>query len=136
MSELIPAVPGHVATFRVTDGDGQQQYDLPVLAWDAAGYPMVLAEGGKRLVGANTLPGYVGAYEDPNPGVVAVAPAPGWRVAYLPKEGEPWSEPLIGWAVRTDGSVKPLVVDRTGFVAEADCADDSCGVFRVECHDE
>lgn len=132
MSQLIPARPGYAAMFvRTINGHEDRDY-MRVLAWGEDGCPWVMPHGARVMCPATKVAGYVGTVEDPYPDTVAMAPADGWVVRYTPKEGDPWTEPLIGWAVLTDGTVKALRVDCNGFVDEAECADDSCGVFHVE----
>lgn len=54
---------------------------------------------------------------------VTLIPAGGWRVEWTnPDDGSRWDEPLIGWALTSDGEVYPLSVDSTGLVDTVDGA--------------
>lgn len=122
---MIPAQPGYSAFFEVEDGSGNC-YDLPVHAWDEDGFPMVL--DGRSLVSAKRAGKYVCVEEDPNPPVIAVAPAAGWWVEYA----DGFKEPVIAWGVHGDGSVRPLTTDSDGQVDETRCAEGKCRVFYQE----
>lgn len=102
---MIPAPPGLSALY-------SRDYFRPVLAFDDHGWPMV--EGDQGLVPASELhPDYKG-YGDYGQGpLMALLPAPGWRVEYInPDDGSKQSEPLIGWGLRAgEQALRPLVYD-------------------------
>jgi hypothetical protein len=50
------------------------------------------------------------------PTVVALIPAAGWRVGWRSDDGQEWTQPLVGWGLRDDGSVVPLDTDCNGLV--------------------
>jgi hypothetical protein len=48
--------------------------------------------------------------------VVGLIPAGGWRVEYTEQGGAVFSEPLVGWAVKANGFVSPMVTSSEGEV--------------------
>jgi hypothetical protein len=124
---VIPARHGYVAVYGPSDSSGvfKAKRRLEVVAWDDDGYPMVLPEEppGDRehrgLTRADALADYDGVEEDPFPRIIALIPAGGWRVEWRNDAGS-WSEPLVGWGIRTSGLVDALITDGDGDVRPVD----------------
>lgn len=116
---MIPAPPGLVALYK--HDDPSHHTDLPIVAFDDDGHPLVIDQDGKRdktrLIRADAYANYDGMANDPYPGYMALLPAGGWRVE-LTDGGEKWSEPLVGWALKPGGIVVPLSADSTGLIED------------------
>ena len=132
MTHLIPCPPGWVAVFYVREDD--RYFDMPILAWDDEGNPMVAAdlalEPAKVAASARGAK-FVSINQDPISNIVAVAPSEGWRIRYALDDGRTWTEPIIGWGVLADGDVRPLTTDRSGMVQETSCTD-KCAVYHPD----
>lgn len=124
---MIPAPPGLVARFKSTGNGpgGTRTYytDRRVYAFDDEGAPMIVSqEPARRLVPATQYSDYHGLLESAECDYVALIPGGGWRskAEFTDKNGKQWvnDEPLVAWALRRDGIVIPLQVDRDGFVYE------------------
>lgn len=63
--------------------------------------------------------------------IVGTIPANGWRIRYRNPDGSMWSEPIIGFAIYADGEVKPLTVDRGGFVEPTECQE-QCHIYHPD----
>ncbi len=127
---MIPAPPGLIARYKQDESSPLAWDHRPVIAFGDDGHPLVIG-GGKRdrsLVRAGAYSNYDGLGDDPYPPVVALLPAGGWRVAGAQDDGTVWSQPLVGWGLRADGSVVPLDTDGTGCVEELDSLH---GKYRV-----
>lgn len=129
---MIPAPRGYVAQYRHKIGDKVHYIHQPIVAFDEDGDPYVAPNGmGKRFVPAYSIDNYVGVDEDPEPPIVALLPAGGWRIERTDEEdGTTWSGPLVGWGLKADGATVPLASDGEGFVEEPS------GDFRVYHPDE
>jgi hypothetical protein len=126
---LIPPGRPLVALFREEEAEGEQEYyfRVPVVGFDEdTGEPMVILEEDKRHPrSARSVHNYVGLeFEDPP--VVAALPGQGWRIEYT-DDGRKWSQPIVGWLVRADGSVTVVDIDETGYVAERDTGEGDVG---------
>ena len=60
---------------------------------------------------------YVGIVEADAP-IVAAVPGGGWRVEYKLDGGEIWSDPVLAWLIRSDGSVFAVDSDVAGIVSD------------------
>jgi hypothetical protein len=119
---MIPAPPGLVARFRHVRSEDGSEYDYPraIVAFDDEGSPYVIPDDGERLVPAQSYSNYVGFGKAPESPIVSLIPAGGWRMERADAEDdEPYSAPLVGWALLADGRVVPLDTDRIGEVGEA-----------------
>ena len=47
---------------------------------------------------------------------IQIMPAPGWSVTWNLDTPHRHTEPLVGWALRADGIVEPMIADETGGV--------------------
>lgn len=129
---MIPAPPGLTARYKHGEEPGHWSH-RPVIAFsEDDGHPLVIGDGkrDRDLIRAGTYANYDGMGDDPYPAIVALLPAGGWRVAWPQEDGTEWSQPLVGWGLRADGSVVPLDTDATGSVEELDSLH---GKFRI-CH--
>jgi hypothetical protein len=115
---MIPAPRGLVALYRCEDGRSTQE--RTVIAFDDEGYPLVIGglDGRRSLVRAASFDGYDGTEESLYAPVVALLPAEGWRVEWIKDGDSEWSQPLVGWGLRANGSVVPLVIDADCHVDE------------------
>jgi hypothetical protein len=120
---MIPAPAGLVAKYKGADDT------KPVLAFDDEGRAMVLGDRG--LVYAD---GYYGRELDhisdyhSDPTLAGLIPAGGWRIEHTGQDGAKWSQPLVGWGLRVDGTVVPLDTDDGGNV---DSLAEVGGTWRV-----
>ena len=119
---MIPAPSGLVALYK--HENPSHHTDLPVIAFDDDGHPLVIDGTGKldktRLIRADSYNNYDGMAEDPHPPITALLPDGGWRAEFTDTDGTKSSEPLVGWGLRVDGSVVPLTTDSAGFVDDFD----------------
>lgn len=122
---MIPAVYPMYARFE-QPGVGDRKYHTAkrVLAWDDEGRALIASERGDALCRATDYSNFSHLSEtDGTDGpAVALIPAGGWRVERT-DDGKRWSQPLIGWALRADGSVVPMETDSQGLVLEVNDAD-------------
>jgi hypothetical protein len=133
---MIPATQPHHASFRHASPDGKHHYftHKPVVAWDDDGAPLIVAEDDRfghrgTLVPAMVYNNFHAVGEGPgDPSVFALIPPAGWRVAWRGDDGTEWTQPLVGWGLRDDGSVVPLDTDCDGLVQELI---DTGGSWRV-----
>jgi hypothetical protein len=119
---MIPAPRGLTARYKQDESPLAWDYK-PVIAFGDDGHPLIVGEGkrDRNLVRADTYANYDGLGDDLYPAIVALLPAGGWRVAWSRDDGQgEWSQPLVGWGLKADGSVVPLDTDGTGCVEELD----------------
>jgi hypothetical protein len=122
---LIPAPAGIVARYRHED-DGRVHFtEKAVIAFDDDGYALVISDktgqSAGRLVRADTYRNFSSLSDNPEyADYMTLIPAGGWRVELTGKDGSRWSEPLVGWALNTDGTVVSLSTDSTGSVDDFD----------------
>ncbi|WP_345660231.1 hypothetical protein [Streptomyces venetus] len=84
---------------------------MPVHAWDDQGRALVLVRN--RLMRADEMTGFK-AVREANP-IVGVAPGGGWKITWFDKdEGWEFSQPLVAWVIRADGSAEPVDTDSAG----------------------
>ena len=116
---MIAAPVGLTARYKHDEPPGHWSHK-PVIAFDDDGHPLVVGDGerDRSLVRADVYANCDGVGDDPYPSVIALLPAGGWRVVWSQEGGTEWSQPLVGWALRADGSVVPLDTDATGSVEE------------------
>lgn len=117
---MIPATRPHTAYFKHEqtgpDGKTHTTYsDLPVIAWDEDGYPLVTGKHG-RLVVAGSYGNFLYVTEADGGHVVAAIPGGGWRAAWKQNDGTEFVEPVLAWLVQADGIVKPVSADVEGDV--------------------
>lgn len=84
-----------------------------VVAWTDSGDPLVIDYHQGCLVESS---GKLHADER----VIQLMPATGWQVTYNAGQPDAFTEPLVAWGLRTDGSVVPLATDCHGQVDRAD----------------
>lgn len=114
---MIPAPDGFAARIKRTFTDNQGKhahyYDqLPIVAFDGD-EPLVADPERKALLNLSRH-GLVGIERDER--IIAIMPAGGWRIEWTNKDGSSWSEPLVGWGLRADGTVAALETDADGVV--------------------
>lgn len=112
---MIPASPGYSASFHKTDK--HMPHDLPVVAWDNDGNALVVDEAEGHLVPANRFSNFDGLTYDANHHI-GLIPATGWKIRWPKHEHQPEdiTDPLIGWAIRADGTGVPLAADNNGYI--------------------
>ncbi|WP_435120733.1 hypothetical protein [Micromonospora tulbaghiae] len=112
---MIPANPGYAASFKKTNKNMGNL--LPVIAWDDEGHALVLDEDEGQLVRASRFSNFDGVTYDANHYIGAIH-APGWKIRWPKNERQPEDivDPLIGWAIRADGTGIPLALDVDGFI--------------------
>jgi hypothetical protein len=129
---MIPAPPGYDALYRHRpETEPVPHLHVPVVAFADDGMPLVLGvrdhdrygnnvnlepfdaywrEFHDRLRRADHIDGYIGVYES-DLAIVSMTPPNGWHVEQTTYDGsETYVFPLVGWGVRTDGSVVPLCI--------------------------
>lgn len=84
-----------------------------VVAWTDAGEPLVIDYRQGRLVETT---GKLSADER----IIQLIPGTGWQATYNPGKPDEFTEPLVAWGLRSDGSVIPLSTDCHGQVDRAD----------------
>lgn len=110
---MIPAPPGGILARYKYDHNGRSYYDeKPVIAFDDDGSALVL--GDRCLVPADHCSNFAGF--DAAGGYVALIPAGGWRVEFRGKDGSTYSESLVGWGLKPDGTVAPFTTDCDGLI--------------------
>lgn len=139
---MIPAPPRLAARYRTegTDnlGTPYKYWDhKAIVAFDDEGIPLIIGErkngDNRRLIRADTYTNYDGMTEDPDPRIVSMIPAVGWRVAYKNEDGSEWTRPLVGWGVKSDGDIAALDVDSTGLVeAIGETGNDSYRIYHED----
>lgn len=116
---MIPAMRAFSAVYRTKNN---RFVHRPVIAWDDNGVPLVA--GKRRLVEASDLgiqdniglfTGIVEAQEV----VVAAVPGGGWLIDCTGEDGDTWTEPIVSWVVRADGTATPITTDDHGLTDEA-----------------
>ena len=126
---MIPAPPGLVALYK--HDKPSHSTDLPIVAFDDDGHPLVIDQDGKRdktrLIRADAYVNYDGMAEDPYPSVTVLLPAGGWRAEFTDPDGTKWSEPLVGWGLK-GGTTIPLTTASDGMV---DDFDHYSGEYRI-----
>lgn len=128
--QLIPAPSGTTARFK-HEHDGNTHFsERPVIAFDDDGNALI--HDGRRsrdLIPARCLGNYAGLSAEPS-GVcyTGLIPAGSWRIEFTGGDGSKWSEPLVGWALQSDGSIVPLCAYADGLV---DSLDHYEGEYRV-----
>lgn len=111
---MIPDNGQHNAVFHRPHGDGTHWVDTqPVIAWSDSGEALVLHNNCLEI--ACNLPHFKRIDEGDAP-VVGIAPGGGWRIERRYGSGLLRDQPVIGWAVRADGSAFPIETDADGFV--------------------
>lgn len=130
---MIPARPGLVANYKrqrtdSTGAKGKPWWEpRPIEGWSDDGVPLVLDRYG-QLEDARRIEGYEGI-DQSGTDIVALIPAGGWRVEFSTEDGT-FSEPLVGWALRSDGSVVALATDSTGEVEDLEGYADKPRIFH------
>jgi hypothetical protein len=125
---LIPAPPGIVARFKIQDGDRTDHDEKPVIAFDNDGMALVLDERQGFLTRAKSFQNFAGLSHAGHSDYTTLIPAGGWRVEYTDTDGSKSSEPLTGWALKSNGDVVALTTDATGYV---DDLQQYGGEFRI-----
>ncbi|MFJ7242830.1 hypothetical protein ACIQWB_37720 [Streptomyces olivaceus] len=105
---MIPATQPYEARFKTAHGGYSAE---PVIAWNEDGEPLTVGKRGLRVVAINH-PDFIALFPVLPP-VVTVLPADGWRIEY-DMDGTREHFPLLGFAIRDDGSVMPLEMDSDG----------------------
>ena len=83
----------------------------PVHAWDDDGHAMVLWHG--TLQRAQSLEGFSEVRDRRE--IVAVVPGGGWMTEWQdPGEGKAFADPVVAWAVYSDGQALPIDTDSAG----------------------
>lgn len=108
---MIPTNGSYEAVFEHTGLDGKSYFDpVPVEAWDDDGTPMVMPEGGKKLIPA-THANSLGVFDHVEPAVqnhiAGAVPGGGWILHWESPAGDR-VEPIVAWIVQTDGFTRPL----------------------------
>ncbi|MFY1589127.1 hypothetical protein ACN267_32245 [Micromonospora sp. WMMD734] len=124
---MIPAPRGLAARYK--RANSTHHIHLPLVAFDDEGHPLVVSEKTGALVRADRSRDFDGVEPYPYSELVAIAPAGGWRVAWKTASGGEWSQPLVGWGLKADGTVVPLDADPGGFVD--DFGDSPTHTYRI-----
>lgn len=101
---MIPETNGTMAVIEIPGGAKYYEKVVPVVAWDDDGHALVADDSSGRLVRAADELGFMELRNDPK--AVAMIPGGGWSVSL--GHGEP-DLPVVAWALRADGRVRPLV---------------------------
>jgi hypothetical protein len=112
---VIPAIQPYVAHYKHVDNGRTYHSTKPVIAWDDDGKPLVADDS--QLVRASRWTNYDGVMEADAP-VIAALPGQGWVVEYKEDDGSTYTNPVLCWLVRSDGSTTPLDSDGTGYCDE------------------
>ncbi|MCX5115413.1 hypothetical protein OOK13_44745 [Streptomyces sp. NBC_00378] len=110
---MIPAQHPYEANYK-QEVDGRTVYrSKPVIAWDDEGQALVVDERSGRLVPANNQRTFTGLSEGGHPVIAAIAGG-GWGARYNNEDGTSTVDPLVAWAVRSDGTLTPIDTDGAG----------------------
>ncbi|MFY1703929.1 hypothetical protein ACN28G_19705 [Micromonospora sp. WMMA1923] len=124
---MIPAPRGLAARYK--NANSTHHTYLPLVAFDDEGRPLVVSEKTGELVRADRYRNFDGVEPHPHADLVAIVPADGWRVAWKTASGGEWSQPLVGWGLKADGTVVPLDCDPAGYVD--DFGDSATHTYRI-----
>ena len=109
---MIPDNGRHEAVFRHPQVDGTHWTEhKPVVAWSDDGDALVVHENCLQI--ACNLADFNWIVEADMP-VVGIASGGDWRMERRFSDGTIWDAPVIGWAVRADGTAFPLETDALG----------------------
>ena len=103
--------PATVPTEAIFDRGHLPDESRPVHAWDDEGEPLVLWRNELRR--AQTLEGFKSVRERRQ--IVGVAPGGGWMTEWQdPNEGTSFADPVVAWAVYSDGEAIAIDTDSSG----------------------
>lgn len=94
----------------ITDPGEKVTVDVPVVAWDDTGAPLVVNDD--RLMPAAEVDGYYGV-RPALPPMLTALPGDGWQVEVQTDTG-PWTAPVIAWLIRPWGLATPIAADPHG----------------------
>lgn len=126
---MIPAHPnhGHVVTFGLdVKPPRQTSLDVPVVAWDDDGTPLVAVPFAQalrrpsdvtRIYGADVTCWHIEAGVGHAPGVV---PGDGWMARFTEPDGDTLDEPVVAWQIDPTGDGRAILLNSEGFVTEHD----------------
>lgn len=123
---MIPNTGRYVAQYR-RETEGRQHFtSKPVVAWAADGAAQVVDHRTGRLVDADDYSDFARVIEHDVAPVVAAVPGGGWLAEHHSEDEGTWTEPVLLWSVRADGSVEPQCMAADGL--SGDPTNDSCFV--------
>ncbi|MEU9322014.1 hypothetical protein [Streptomyces sp. NPDC048295] len=104
-------IPATVPTEAVFDRGRLPDMFLPVHAWSDEGEPLVLWRNG--LQRAQDIEGFKEVRERRQ--IVGVVPGGGWMTEWQdPNEGTLFADPVVAWAVYSDGDARAIDTDADG----------------------
>ncbi|MES9512042.1 hypothetical protein ABWJ92_37620 [Streptomyces sp. NPDC000609] len=104
-------IPATVPTEAVFDRGRLPDRSLPVHAWSDDGEPLVLWRNG--LQRAQNIEGFKEVRERRQ--IVGVVPGGGWMTEWKdPSEGTSSADPVVAWAVYSDGDARAIDTDADG----------------------
>lgn len=128
---MIPATHPHEARFAHENGAGRTTYSYkPVIAWNDDGQPLVA--GKRSLVPAHSLTNFDGIVSPDVSPTVGTIPGNGWRAEFTASDGSTFSDPIIAFAVRADGTGVPLQVGADGDVDASTSASNFSRLYHPE----
>ncbi|WPO76198.1 hypothetical protein [Streptomyces sp. KN37] len=107
-------IPAYVPAEAVFVNQHKMTSTLPVHAWDDEGYALVLWRG--KLQRAQNQGGFKEVRDRQQ--VVAAVPGGGWMTEWQDKtEGTAFADPVVAWAVYSDGYAVAIDTDSSGEAA-------------------
>ncbi|MFJ1618716.1 hypothetical protein ACIODT_40525 [Streptomyces sp. NPDC088251] len=107
-------IPATVPTEAIFDRGRLPDESRPVHAWDDEGEPLVLWRNELRR--AQNIEGFKEVRERRQ--IVGVVPGGGWMTEWQdPSEGTSFADPVVAWAVYSDGDARAIDTDADGDTA-------------------
>ncbi|MFC8834908.1 hypothetical protein ACFT8V_17130 [Streptomyces griseoincarnatus] len=104
-------IPATVPTEALFDRGQLPDESRPVHAWDEEGEPLVLWRNELRR--ARNIAGFKEVRERRQ--IVGVVPGGGWMTEWQdPSEGTSFADPVVAWAVYSDGEARAIDTDSSG----------------------
>ncbi|MFI9262735.1 hypothetical protein ACIGT4_34280 [Streptomyces sioyaensis] len=104
-------IPATVPTEAIFDRGRLPDKSLPVHAWNDDGEPLVLWRN--ELQRAQNIEGFKEVRERRQ--IVGVVPGGGWMTEWQdPSEGTSFADPVVAWAVYSDGDARAIDTDADG----------------------
>ncbi|MCM8555456.1 hypothetical protein [Streptomyces sp. STCH 565 A] len=104
-------IPATVPTEAILDRGKLPHESRPVHAWDDEGEPLVLWRNDLRR--ARNIEGFKEVRERRQ--IVGVVPGGGWMTEWQdPDEGTSFADPVVAWAVYSDGEARAIDTDSAG----------------------
>jgi hypothetical protein len=123
---MIPALPGITAHIKISsptpdNPDNHHWWPERVVAFTDDGDPLIIGK-----VGLTTPHGREYSLEDAHgtsDPTDTIIPGGDWNITYFLDGETPYTQPIVAWAISTDGYGKPITTDDTGSLEAVDSHD-------------